>query len=57
MLVPVINIFLGLVLIVGGASGELGLLGSSSQTIPIIAGVAIVGYGIIQVAREVRRTR
>ena len=57
MLVPIINVVLGLILIVGGASGELGLLGSSSQTVPVIAGVAITIYGVIQVVREVRRTR
>lgn len=57
MLIPVVNIALGLALIIGGSTGRLGFMGSSEMWIPVLVGVLVAGYGVIQVVREVRRTR
>ncbi len=55
MLIPIINIALGLILVIGGATGKLGLAGSSNQTIPIVVGAAVAIYGVIQAVRAARR--
>lgn len=56
MLIPFVNIALGLALVIGGATGRL-LPGSTSVAVPIAIGAAISVYGVIQVIREVKRTR
>ncbi len=52
-----INIALGLLLVVGGLTGDLGILGSTQRAIPVAAGAAIALYGVIQVVREAKRPR
>lgn len=58
MLVPVINIALGAGLMIGGATGRLALIGTSSTTASVVLGVLILAFGIYQLVTERRaRTR
>ncbi len=55
MFIPIVNIALGLVLVIGGATGKLGFVGSTNQAVPIAVGSAVAIYGVIQVVRAARR--
>lgn len=46
------NIIIGLVMIIGGASGKLALRGTNSTAALIAIGVALLGWGIFQVVRS-----
>jgi hypothetical protein len=46
------NIIIGLVMIVGGASGKLALRGTSSSGALVAIGVALLGWGVFQLVRN-----
>ena len=46
------NIIIGLVMIIGGASGKLALRGTNSTAALIAIGVALLGWGVFQVVRS-----
>lgn len=46
------NIIIGLVMIIGGASGKLALRGTNSTGALVAIGVALLGWGIFQVVRS-----
>lgn len=49
------NIGFGLVMLIGGLSGRLSLLGTNSSGLLAVLGAAVLGYGIWQVVRHKRR--
>jgi hypothetical protein len=55
MFVPILNIALGLVMIVGGATGQLALLGTSSSPLLVAAGAACAALGSFQLVRAIKR--
>jgi hypothetical protein len=46
------NIIIGLVMIIGGASGKLALRGTSSSGALVAIGVALLGWGVFQLVRK-----
>ncbi len=54
MLVPILNIVLGIAMVVGGATGQLALLGTSSSTALVIVGAVCAGLGVYQLVRVTR---
>ncbi len=52
MAAPIFNIVLGIACIVGGASGKLTLIGTSSGPALVVAGVVAVGLGAFQIWRR-----
>ncbi|MBU6161669.1 MAG: hypothetical protein KGO50_11145 [Myxococcales bacterium] len=48
------NILVGIVFIIGGATGKLALIGTNSSVAILIVGVALVGWGGWQAARGVK---
>ena len=50
--VHVVNIIFGIIMIVGGASGELALIGTDSSGALVLVGVGVTAYGIYQVAKR-----
>ncbi len=50
------NIILGIVFIVGGLSGKLALVGTSSGPALVGVGVVLVILGIVRIARARRRS-
>lgn len=50
------NILIGAVMLVGGLSGKLSLIGTQSAPLLAVAGAGILGYGIWQGVR-IRRAR
>lgn len=46
------NIIIGLVMIIGGATGKLALRGTNSSGALVAIGVALLGWGIFQLARN-----
>lgn len=53
--VPVLNIVLGGVMVVGGLTGQLALLGTHSSTALVIAGVICAALGVFQLVRAIKR--
>lgn len=47
-----VNILFGIIMIVGGASGELALIGTDSSGALVLVGVGVTAYGIYQVAKR-----
>ena len=47
-----LNILYGIILIMGGASGRMVLIGTDSSGALVLAGVGLIGYGIFQVAKR-----
>jgi len=45
------NIIIGLVMIIGGATGKLALRGTSSSGALVAIGVGLLGWGIFQMVR------
>ena len=54
MLVPILNIVLGVAMIVGGASGRLALLGTGSGSALIAVGGVCAALGVYQLIRAAR---
>ncbi len=46
------NIIIGLVMIIGGASGKLALRGTNSTAALIAIGVILLGWGVFQIVRS-----
>jgi hypothetical protein len=46
-----INVILGLVMIVGGASGKLALIGTNSGGALLVVGIGVTLYGVFQIVR------
>ena len=46
------NIIIGLVMIIGGASGKLALRGTQSSGALVIIGVLLLGWGVFSMARN-----
>ena len=57
MLVPILNIVLGVAMIIGGASGRLALLGTGSGTALVVVGAVCAALGLFQVVRAARAGR
>ncbi|HUS68410.1 MAG TPA: hypothetical protein VMZ28_27940 [Kofleriaceae bacterium] len=55
MFVPILNIVLGIAMVVGGATGQLALLGTSSSTALVVVGAVCAGLGVYQLIRATRR--
>lgn len=55
MLVPIVNIVLGGAMLIGGVTGKLALLGTSSSPALAVAGAVVAALGVYQLVREVRR--
>ena len=55
MFVPVLNIVLGIAMVVGGATGQLALLGTSSSPALVAVGAVCAGLGVFQLVRAMRR--
>ena len=51
----VITIIIGLVMIIGGASGQLVLKGTSSSGALAVVGVVMIGIGIWRIANAAKR--
>jgi hypothetical protein len=56
MTTAIINIAIGVVLLAGGASGRLGLIGTGSPTALMVGG-AVIAFGIFQAVRAAREKR
>ena len=54
MLVPILNIVLGVAMIIGGASGRLALFGTGSGAALMVVGAVCAALGVYQVVRTVR---
>lgn len=50
------NIIIGLVMIIGGATGKLSLRGTNSSGALVAIGVALLGWGIYQIVRSRNNT-
>ena len=46
------NIIIGLVMIIGGATGKLALIGTQSSGALVAVGVALLGWGIFSLVRN-----
>jgi hypothetical protein len=46
------NLGFGLVAIAAGASGKFALIGTSSSSLLVVAGVAMAGFGVFQLWRN-----
>ena len=57
MLVPILNIVLGVAMVIGGASGRLALLGTGSGTALMVVGAVCAGLGVFQLIRAARARR
>ncbi len=57
MLVPILNIVLGVAMIIGGASGRLALFGTGSGTALMVVGAVCAALGLFQVVRAARAGR
>ena len=57
MLVPILNIALGVAMIIGGASGRLALFGTGSGTALIVVGAVCAALGVFQLIRATRAGR
>lgn len=55
MFVPILNIAIGLVMVVGGATGELALLGTSSSPALLVVGGIVAVLGVFQLVRAIKR--
>ena len=55
MFIPIFNIVVGAGLAIGGATGELTLLGTGSSAALVAAGAVVAGIGVIQLVRGGRR--
>ena len=56
MLVPILNIVLGVAMVIGGATGQLSLLGTGSSTALIVVGAicaVLGGYQLLRARRGV----
>ena len=51
----IFNIVIGGVMIVGGAMGELALLGTNSSPAIVVVGVIVAGMGVVQIIKLKRR--
>jgi hypothetical protein len=49
------NILLGAVMLIGGLSGKLSLIGTHSSPLLAVVGAVILGYGVWQMVRLKRR--
>lgn len=49
-----INIIFGGIMIIGGLSGKLALIGTNSSGALVVVGFLVGGYGVYQVARQKR---
>jgi hypothetical protein len=49
---PIINIVMGVLFIVGGATGRMALLGTNSSGALVVAGAAVAGWGAFQLWRR-----
>jgi hypothetical protein len=54
VLVPILNIALGVAMIIGGASGRLALLGTGSGTALVVVGAVCALLGGYQLIRRAR---
>lgn len=54
MLIPILNVAAGVALAVGGATGQLTFIGTSSHAALVAAGAVIAGLGIIQMVRAAK---
>lgn len=54
MLVPILNILLGVAMVIGGASGKLALLGTSSGPALMVVGGVCAAIGVYQLIRAAR---
>lgn len=57
MLVPVLNIVLGVAMVIGGASGRLALFGTGSGTALVVVGAVCAALGVFQLIRAARARR
>jgi hypothetical protein len=57
VLVPILNIVLGVAMIIGGASGRLALFGTGSGTALMVVGAVCAALGVFQVVRAARAGR
>ena len=55
MFVPILNIVLGIAMVVGGATGQLALIGTRNSTALIVVGVICAALGVWQLVRASRR--
>jgi len=46
------NIIIGLVMIIGGATGKLALIGTQSSGALVVFGVLLLGWGIYQIVKS-----
>lgn len=46
------NIIIGLVMIIGGATGKLALIGTQSSKALVVLGVVLLGWGVFQIVRN-----
>jgi hypothetical protein len=46
------NIIIGLVMIIGGATKKLALIGTQSSGALVVLGVVLLGWGIFQIVRS-----
>lgn len=57
MLVPILNIVLGVAMVIGGASGRLALFGTGSGTALMVVGAVCAALGVFQLIRAARAGR
>lgn len=48
------NIIIGVVMIIGGATGKLALIGTQSSAALVVLGFVLVGWGVFQIVRRRR---
>lgn len=48
------NIIIGLVMIIGGATGKLALIGTQSSGALVVLGIVLLGWGVFQIVRSKR---
>lgn len=46
------NIIISVVMIIGGATGKLALIGTQSSGALVVLGVVLVGWGVFQIVRR-----
>jgi hypothetical protein len=54
MLVPIVNILLGVAAVVAGASGQFSLAGTHNPELLLFAGAAVAALGFFQLIRAMR---
>jgi uncharacterized membrane protein HdeD (DUF308 family) len=54
MVIPILNILVGVAMIIGGASGQLALFGTSSTTAVMAVGAVVAVIGVLQLVRNLR---